>query len=173
MSLMSPDLTLADYRRTLEQFLAFHVTVERQIARHFLAMGRLGLVWAERRKVPHLERDLAVLRGGDAPSLPERADDSLLDLPTFAHAMGALYVVEGSTLGGVVISRNVHSVLRIGPDDGGAFFHGYGPETGSRWKEFCAAMERALVGPEARDAAVDAANATFQLFATCTGGSTR
>ena len=58
--------------------------------------------------------------------------------------MGCLYVLEGATLGGVVIRRHPEQKLRLGPDNGAAFFHAYGPDTGRRWREFCGALELAL-----------------------------
>ena len=101
-----------------------------------------SFVWSEsesasagREKTPLLMRDLCALSAGDAleaiPLCPETPR-----LETLAQALGCLYVLEGATLGGQIIGRHLQTVHGIGPDNGAAFFGGYGPETGRRWKDF-------------------------------------
>jgi heme oxygenase len=64
----------------------------------------------------------------------------LPDLPTFAHALGALYVLEGSALGGQVILRDIEA--RIGRQIAGAtqFFGGRGTAVGPTWQTFKTAL---------------------------------
>jgi heme oxygenase len=54
-----------------------------------------------------------------------------LELPTSGHGFGCLYVLEGSALGGKVISKRVKQTLGLGPGTGGAYFHGLGRQTAS------------------------------------------
>jgi len=63
-------------------------------------------------------------------------------LPTFAHALGARYVLEGSALGGKVILRNLRQ--RIGAEIDGAtdFFGGVEPAPSSDWRVFKTALDR-------------------------------
>ena len=87
----------------------------------------------ERRRADALASDLRAL--GVEPLAPMPAPEPLSD----AEALGALYVIEGSTLGGQVIMRSLQ-----GTDfEAGAtrFFDAYGPRTGAMWKAFCAALE--------------------------------
>jgi heme oxygenase len=48
-----------------------------------------------------------------------------------------LYVIEGATLGGRIITRQLQTQLGLKPESGGAFFDGYGAQTGPYWKAFC------------------------------------
>ena len=81
---------------------------------------------------------------------------------TFADALGCLYVLEGSTLGGQFIRREVAARLGLTPDRGCAFFAGYGERTGAMWKAFGAAVTaHADARPEDRDVIVAAAVETF------------
>ena len=75
--------------------------------------------------------------------------------------MGCLYVMEGSTLGGKFIARQVQEKLGLSPEAGTAFFSGYGNETGARWKTFREALSRhsAETGDEAL--IIEAAEDTF------------
>jgi heme oxygenase len=96
------------------------------------------LSMADRRKLPLLVRDLDVL--GIAPALIVCAPpgDRAFAIP---RALGAMYVLEGSTLGGQVIQRQCVEPLGMSPDRGGAFYHGYGARTGPRWKAFGEVIE--------------------------------
>ena len=87
----------------------------------------------QRRRVEAIESDLRAL--GVEPLAPMPAPRAL----TAAEALGALYVIEGSTLGGQIILRSLQ-----GTDFEALatrFFNAYGPRTGAMWKEFCAALE--------------------------------
>jgi heme oxygenase len=65
----------------------------------------------------------------------------LPDLPTFAHALGALYVLEGATLGGRVILRDLDA--RLGTSIAGAtrFFGGRREAVGPMWLRFRALLD--------------------------------
>jgi heme oxygenase len=78
-------------------------------------------------------------------------------LATWPQLLGAMYVVEGSTLGGQVISRQLAKAnipLR-------AYFSGYGERTGPLWKAFCQLLaQQATPANEAE--IVASARLTFQ-----------
>ena len=87
--------------------------------------------------------------------LPIRIED-LSDLA------GALYAIEGATLGGQVISRHIQAGwLRVTAEHGGRFFHGYGEQTTSRWNEFLSFAGQACPDAARRDKAAHAALAVF------------
>ena len=92
-----------------------------------------------------LERDLRELE-------VDPAEIALVDLHFDDWSLGAiagrLYVSEGSTLGGQVISRRLAERLQIDAESGGSFFSGHGELTGRRWKEFCAWLESAVDATE-------------------------
>jgi len=51
-------------------------------------------------------------------------------------ALGMLYVLEGSTLGGRFILKNIQENLGLDEENGVSYFSGYGNKTGSYWKKF-------------------------------------
>jgi heme oxygenase len=86
----------------------------------------------ERRNAGFLLDDLRQLgHPADEPAccqtLPEISDT--------AQAFGALYVLEGSTLGGRMIVKMLAKNPAI-PQNATRFFSGYGEQTGSKWKSF-------------------------------------
>jgi len=115
------------------RFLAFYRPAEAALAR--VLGDEPNLEFDARRKTPALERDAAALNA-DTP------DDASLTMPAGrCEALGFLYVLEGSTLGGRVIDKQLR--LRGLSPKGLTFFQGYGDATGERWKAFCAVLERA------------------------------
>jgi heme oxygenase len=114
---------------------------------------------AARRRGQLLMLDLTWF-GADAsgearPTLPEMRDDASL--------LGAMYVMEGSTLGGQLIARHVELVLGLRPGQGNAYFRGHNERTGQLWKEFCDAL-RTKVPDSETEAVITAAKAMFDVF---------
>jgi len=93
--------------------------------------------------------------GEARPTLPEMRDTASL--------LGAMYVVEGSTLGGQLIARHVELVLGLTARQGNAYFRGHNERTGQLWKEFCDAL-RTKVPDGETDAVIAAAKAMFGIF---------
>ncbi|SEL72732.1 heme oxygenase [Parapedobacter koreensis] len=113
--------------------------------------------FAQRRKSERLKTDLVEL-GGSSESLPQ---PKLPEISSTAQALGALYVMEGSIMGGSVI---VQMLAKHGICKGVSFFSGYGPETGKMWKAFQDALEAYSDDPEAASALTASALATFSRF---------
>jgi heme oxygenase len=97
-----------------------------------------------------------------APFLPQGGP--YLDFPqpaTTAEALGMLYVLEGSTLGGRFILK---SLAKGGADTSALkFLDPYGEETGRKWRAFLAVIERETAGdPILVDEACTGAVAAFR-----------
>lgn len=93
---------------------------------------------------------------------PSTPCPAALDTP--AACLGALYVLEGATLGGQVLRREMARRLGVHADNGGAFLDVYGTETGRRWKDFLDYLGRLPLDADATQRAVDAARSTFSGF---------
>ena len=157
LPLLDPSLDRARYVGILAGFWGFHAALEPRLR----AVGGVGIDLDERSKLPLLERDLRVL-DEDPARLP--VADAVPEVEDAAAALGCMYVLEGATLGGRVISRHL-AARGIGPEAGGAFFAGYGDATGEMWKEFSAAIGGyAEAHPESTGRMVRAADETFTLL---------
>ncbi len=159
LDLTSETLTLHEYRRTLERSYGFYFSLEAGLA-HVGGWKERGLDLTQRQKAPLLEADLRALGAADVTALP-----LCNDLPphgTLPAALGCVYVMEGATLGGQVISKAVAKSLGLTPETGGRFFHSYGDRTGSMWQAFRTAISTHVVTIADQDEAVAAAKATFQ-----------
>jgi heme oxygenase len=152
--------TRDDYLLWLGRFFGFYEPLERSL----LAFGEwdaLGLSLPARGHTSGLADDLAAL-GIDPGGVPRMSSASLPDLPTFAHALGALYVLEGATLGGRLILRDVEA--RVGAPIAGAtrFFGGRQAAVGPMWESFRAALDR--FGRDCPQLRVDVVTGAERLF---------
>jgi heme oxygenase len=160
LGLVDGELTAARYRDVLARFHGFYAVLEPRLDRWHHAHPVID--WPDRRKLPALAADLRSL-GLSAeqvaalppcPSVP-RVDD-------VAAGLGTLYVVEGATLGGQLLVRELSPVV---PSASLAFFASYGPEVGRRWRHWRRVTDAWVGDDVARgDAVVAQATRTFETL---------
>ena len=142
----------AGRHRAIEALLVFDTLADRaRYARILQGFERFLAAWepAVAAALPPSWRPWVAARSRHAMLL---ADLHALDVPVYgagdldvlqgvalrsvAAALGSLYVIEGSALGGQVIAKLLREKLAIVPEEGGAYFHGFGERTGAMWREF-------------------------------------
>ena len=147
-----------DYINLLQLFYSYFAALEDRIN---LYIGSNELPdHLQRRKSASLEKDIVSL-GGILPSKTE-----LVHLPVIENhlqAFGALYVMEGSTLGGLIISRMIGGQLGIG-DNGLSFFQSYGENLTAMWDSFKLTLNRQADSETDKQTVITAAYSTFQQF---------
>lgn len=127
--LLSADLAAADYVQTLRRLHAFHAGIEPGLERALRGKSRAAAL-LDGTRLAAIAADIAWF--GAAP-LPPRRPQSPPDCR--AAALGVLYVVEGSNLGGRVIGRHVAKSLGIGPGAGASYHCGLTAEDARRrWR---------------------------------------
>ncbi|MDO8298421.1 biliverdin-producing heme oxygenase [Lacisediminimonas sp.] len=161
-ALFKPDFDRTAYTLILKKFYGFLLPLEALVYEPALWSG-WGLDIERRRKASLLEKDLIYLGCGqyDLGTIP-----LCRDLPPTGDinmCLGILYVCEGSTLGGQVISKKLSQSLGTGPERGGSYFSGYGSQTVPLWKILCEKIESYAASNEsARPMIENAASATFE-----------
>ena len=166
MDLLREDLTLGHYRYWVEKLYGVFAPLEDRIVSRW-GLDAFGLDLAERRRAPLLVADLKALGVADPMRIPVCQD--LPALTGDPEAFGCLYVLEGSALGGHVVSRHVLHTLGLTPETGGAFFNGHGDRTGTMWRTFRSALADYAVTPEIQGRVIAAARATFRSFRSWCG----
>ncbi|MXV51103.1 hypothetical protein GS399_08985 [Pedobacter sp. HMF7647] len=115
--------------------------------------------YPHRRKTALLEDDLAKLSRGAFTELT--VCTKLPEISTHEQCLGALYVLEGSTLGGKVISKMI--VDKLGSNRGTAFFNSYGENTFHMWNSFKLLLDQDLTDSQQGEV-LHAAKDTFACF---------
>ncbi|MFB9076127.1 biliverdin-producing heme oxygenase [Flavobacterium procerum] len=144
----------ADYIELLKCFYVYFNEVEKAIAPYINAVLP---DYSERRNSSYIKADIEVL-GGSIDKLPAASTAEIKDP---IQAMGALYVLEGSIMGGPYI---VQMLQKKGIEKGFSFFSGYGNESGLKWASFTAALNILPKTESDVVKAVDAARETFSRF---------
>lgn len=129
--------TRADLIHWLGVFLGFLEPLENKIT---TLLGPSHPLLIDRLKTPWLIEDLRAHGMSDPVIAALPRCEALPSLASPAHAAGALYVFEGSTLGGQFISRHLESKLGLKDGVGYRYFRSYGADVGLRWQEFRAWM---------------------------------
>ncbi len=150
-------IDLVGYRRLLVRLYGFHAAFE-------AAFGIAGdrSTW--------LKEDLTAIHGeGDTPeSVPLCTALTAVAAP--AGELGALYVVEGSMLGGRHLARHLDPLLGAAGTAGRRFFLGRGADTNAAWTAFLERLTSSALAPADVEETVDAAVSTFGIFQEWLGG---
>ncbi|MGQ0540752.1 MAG: biliverdin-producing heme oxygenase [Blastocatellia bacterium] len=164
VDVMNRTFSLEDYKQLIAKFYRFYSAIEPTLPAEELRQA--GFDVEARRKTPLLEQDLQHL-GEMEYSEQNLPFTSIPILNTAAKAFGSIYVMEGATLGGQVIMRQLEAHLGITPENGGAFFNSYGANVGPMWKEFGATITAFADGVEEDETIVNSAKETFDSFRRC------
>ncbi|RYU93364.1 biliverdin-producing heme oxygenase [Emticicia agri] len=113
----------------------------------------------KREKLPLIDEDLSYL-SSDISGLPIFSASGEQN-SSVGYALGCMYVMEGSTLGGKVILKHISKTLGINPEQGGSYFDGYGDQTGQYWKTFLHILQEYSATHDCDDEIITGAKDTF------------
>lgn len=153
---------LAGYRRLLARFYGFYLPYEAAAGRVPGLKRRLP-DWPERLKTPAIAADLCWLGATNADLLRIPRCSLLPLMSDLSSLFGALYVTEGSTLGGQLISRHLQQSLGLAPASGATFFSGHGDKTGTKWRTFTETL-CGMATPHNESVIVQSAVDTFRML---------
>jgi heme oxygenase len=163
VNVMDQLFSLDDYKGLLIRFHRFYKAFEPKLPENELKAA--GFDYSVRRKAPLLEADLRALNGTSLSNVD--GFDGVPDVTTLSKAFGSLYVIEGSTLGGQVITRHLKQHLNLEVENGGTFFNSYGSNVGPMWRSFGEAITAFAASGENNDEIVQCARDTFESIRLC------
>ncbi|MFD9411431.1 biliverdin-producing heme oxygenase [Streptomyces sp. NPDC059989] len=166
-------LPLDRYVGQLSAYRAVLEALEDELSR--ATSPTVGSVWSsDLGKLPLVERDLkyfadagctpAALAAAEATAFAQEIRSAAAADPQ--GLLGYLYVMEGSTLGGLILRRYVAEAYRLTSADGVAY---YGSGDRERWACFTARMNRAVTEPGAQDRVIAAAGQAYRHTAAIAG----
>lgn len=154
-------LTLQQYKNLILINYLTHTILENKVYDALPQTLQNELAIASRKKVTALQNDIRHLELDT--SLIDINDISLPDFSDTAGLLGAMYVVEGSSLGGHVIAKQLKQIPALQHLN---FFYYtfYGEEISAKWKAFLKVLNRE-VSAAANEASIQKANETFDFIA--------
>ncbi|KPW31670.1 Bacteriophytochrome heme oxygenase BphO [Pseudomonas coronafaciens pv. atropurpurea] len=168
MPFFSPVLNHALYLRLLQAYYGFYAPLE--VALHDSGLVPCALSPDERIKTTVLVKDLRALEMSEHQigQLPHCMQLPVIDSP--GACLGVMYVLEGATLGGQVLRREILKRIGLDEQSGAAFLDVYGVQTGPRWKAFLNYLDNVPRDVVFTEAAAVAAHSTFSCFEHWLGG---
>ncbi len=159
--LFSSEPTKESYKNWLLKFYGFYIPVEAQF-NHFAELAAEPVNFPERVKLPLLENDLNYL-GVDQDALTQAPRcEAYPELNNIYEALGCLYVLEGSTMGGQIMSRKVKTVFDFEEDKGNLFFKAYGKDSKRMWEIFKNFLNEYPMNDVQQQQTLDSATHTFK-----------
>ena len=154
-------MTATRYAAVLRALARAHRLVEAALEPHARTLHRFDYDLTVRSKRAWLDDDLHDLHP-DA----RVADDRHWRALTLPEGFGAVYVIEGATLGGRVVARALAAAPFLADGRGCRYFAGYGSATGDAWRRTSRSIEsfHAWTSGAYTAEMVTGANATFSLF---------
>lgn len=163
INLMRPDITMADYVNYLCKFYGYYSALEYRLIAGDLSFCNRALKLDGRRKLERLERDISKLCGWKSlEQIPVCQSSPLIG--NAPDVVGCSYVIEGSTLGALIMYRHLHKCLGVTANNGASFIYGYGECTGVQWKCFVAVIEAMTFDSRQRKECIEAAIVTFETI---------
>ncbi len=168
-ALMDQQLPLSSYVAWLRVMTTVVGVLEHEVEAS--AEPAVGKLWRPKmQKLPLLQADAA--RFDDVSVAATKAVETTLALVDALHRwnrenaaglVGALYVFEGTSLGGKVLREKLATQYRL-EGAGLAFVSSYGSLVEPQWQSFCERLDTLDLGDEGNTLAVEAASAVFGML---------
>ena len=137
--LFAHDYSVAEYRECLARMYGFYSAVEPIIFQYL--DDELRASFEFRSKIEPLKQDLSQLGLNQQEILSLPRCTTIPSVNRESQSLGVWYVLEGSTLGGQVISRQLRQQFGESADKFMRFHSGYGDKTRTHWVQFCEVLE--------------------------------
>lgn len=167
--IMDGSLTFEQYLSLLNVNYVTHFAVEDFLFSALSEHLRQKLDIESRIKLPALLRDFEEINS--AVGVSPKTTPAFIDLSSDAAVLGAMYVLEGATLGGNVIAKRLKTNDQLLPYNlNYHYYHVYGDQLSLKWKQF---LEVLNAIPEAKhEAAIKNAVSLFEYMANTKVAST-
>lgn len=158
-AILLPSVSIADYQTYLATLFGVTIACEEQV---FPAIAHEITDLQQRYKSQLIIDDLL------ATGFSEEKIDALsvyrFEFASTAEALGIMYVLEGSTLGGRILYKHIHETLGFTPENGASYFWGYGAQTGNLWKTFISSLTQYVDTQGTSEEVIDSAKKTFTII---------
>lgn len=158
--IMNNSLSIVDYKKLLMVNYIIHQKLESKLADMLDEVTAEKLQMSTRFKLSALTQDLKYWEI-DYLTLPDLDFELFVPEKNNAEVLGALYVLEGATLGGNVIRKHILANVAFTTHNEGLNYYGvYGEELGSKWKSFINVLNDSVAEAD-YERCINSANQTF------------
>lgn len=158
-AILDPAVTLSDYQLYIAKLYGVTKGCETDI---FPAIISVLPDVGDRFKSQMILDDL--LKTGFSEDQADSLPVYKFNITSTADALGAMYVLEGSTLGGKILYKNINQALGLNEETGASYFYGYGQQTGFLWKNFITTLANYAVEENCEQEIILSAVSTFNMI---------
>ena len=162
--IMDGSLSPEEYKNLIRVHFLVHRSLEDQLEQFRVEQYFPELHFNERKKMPLIRQDLTEIGIDEVEMVRYEVAGDLPDPEVPYGLLGTMYVMEGATLGGMVIVKSLKKNEQLKPFEPFHYFGCYGSDTGKRWKSFLEVLKHEGNKAEAQEAVVSAAKQTYQFF---------
>lgn len=162
--IMSGTLTPEEYKKLIKVHYLVHRSLEEQLEMLNVQQHFPEVHFEERKKMPLIRKDMDDLGVDEVEMVKYKVAGDLPDPQEPYGLLGLMYVMEGATLGGMVIVKSLKKNDQLKGIDQFHYFGCYGGETGKKWKSFLEILQGEGNKPAAKEQVVSAAKQTYQFF---------
>ncbi|MES2328527.1 MAG: biliverdin-producing heme oxygenase [Bacteroidota bacterium] len=161
VNLLSPNVTLEDYKKNLSALFGFIEGFEKYI---FPELTQFIPDLEQRRKTPIIKTDLVKLgqNTDELETMPESYFRAMYKDPY--AALGALYVLESSTLGGGLIQKHLQDALKDPVVNKLIYFVAQGENADAMWQKFLNTFSAIGEKSDKEENIIDGALRTLRLL---------
>lgn len=160
--IMDGSLTFEQYQTILHLNYTIHAAVEEFLFNGLSSEVQEKLDIKSRVKLPALLKDLEEINATVSSPVTDVPD--YIDLSSDASILGAMYVLEGATLGGNVIVKRLKVNEHLQPHNlNYHYYQVYGDQLGVKWKQFLEVLN--AIPETEHQAAIDSAVKLFERMA--------
>ncbi|TDE12857.1 biliverdin-producing heme oxygenase [Dyadobacter psychrotolerans] len=155
-AILDPAVTLNGYQTYIAKLYGVTFACETEI---YPILEPVLTDLAQRKKSQLIIRDL--FNTGISPEITDKLPGYHFRANGIAEALGVMYVLEGSTLGGKILYKHINNTLGLDASHGASYFWGYGTETGLLWKTFISSLAAFAVQKSCEKEIISSAVQTF------------
>ncbi len=151
------------YKDVLKTFYGFYLPLEQKFE-SLEDWKNQDFDMVKRRKTPLLIQDMKSMEMTDEEISQIEMCENLPTINNMPEALGCLYVVEGATLGGQIVSNKLKETLGLTANTGSAFFNSYKENVRPMWKEFSDFITKYSEENKIEEPIVEASDQTYHKF---------
>ena len=155
--IMNKTFSWDDYKRMLEFNYRFIFNFEDEVFDRIPQNLAEKLNLEKRRKLPLIQKDISEI------GLNISTEINHQEVTNFSQAMGVMYVMEGASLGGNVIAKNLENMEDFKPLNF-HFFRCYGSDTGKMWQSFKTILNESITTESDQQQCVIGAEMAYQFL---------
>lgn len=162
--IMDGSLSTEEYKKLIRVHYLVHRSLEEQLERLNVSQHFPELNHEERKKLPLIQEDLKELDIEETELQKVQPAGNVPRTEVPYGLLGTMYVMEGATLGGMVIVKSLKKNEQLKEVNSFHYFGCYGVDTGKQWKSFLEVLKKEGNKPEAQEQVISAAKQTYQYF---------